>query len=264
MQPGIKLSYHKSSETLQLFPSTHAKETVIDNHRVIPSFSWQDRSWPEYCSKDYSNTWREAYPESQCGFRAGRWTADICCSATLGKVHTANIKLFTTSIDLAKTFLTVSRNGLWKIMLMARMPKYSQQNSTSIPWRDDGLCVRQWGTLIFTNFTQPYVLCRVDRRAPGLQRRYQSQVQNRWSVSKHIHRFMKSEPGIFFFFSQIIVHSNQQQKKACTYRWTILQSLQQQWTYNFQWLQHQCGDNRQKCLSKLCILQIQKQRVRSE
>ncbi|KAI8492323.1 hypothetical protein Bbelb_297760 [Branchiostoma belcheri] len=57
-------------------------------------------------------------PESQCGFREGRGTADMIFAARQlqEKCQEQNRDLYTTFVDLTKAFDTVNRNGLWRIM----------------------------------------------------------------------------------------------------------------------------------------------------
>ena len=57
-------------------------------------------------------------PESQCGFRSARGTADMVFAARQlqEKCQEQNVQLYTTFVDLTKAFDTVSREGLWKIM----------------------------------------------------------------------------------------------------------------------------------------------------
>ena len=57
-------------------------------------------------------------PESQCGFRAGRGTADMIFAARQlqEKCMEQHRDLYTTFVDLTKAFDTVSRDGLWRIM----------------------------------------------------------------------------------------------------------------------------------------------------
>ena len=57
-------------------------------------------------------------PESQCGFRSGRSTADMIFAARQlqEKCQEQNVGLYTTFVDLTKAFDTVCREGLWKIM----------------------------------------------------------------------------------------------------------------------------------------------------
>ena len=57
-------------------------------------------------------------PESQCGFRQGRSTADMIFAARQlqEKCQEQNVSLYTTFVDLTKAFDTVCREGLWGIM----------------------------------------------------------------------------------------------------------------------------------------------------
>ena len=57
-------------------------------------------------------------PESQCGFRANRGTTDMIfvLRQIQEKCREQNMGLFVAFIDLTKTFDTVSRDGLWKIL----------------------------------------------------------------------------------------------------------------------------------------------------
>ena len=57
-------------------------------------------------------------PESECGFRKERGTTDMIFAARQlqEKCQEQNVDIHTTFVDLTKTFDTVSRDGLWKIM----------------------------------------------------------------------------------------------------------------------------------------------------
>ena len=57
-------------------------------------------------------------PKSQCGFRPGCGTADMIFAARQLQENSQeqNVGLYTTLVDLAKAFDTVSRKGLWEIM----------------------------------------------------------------------------------------------------------------------------------------------------
>ena len=67
---------------------------------------------------------QDLLPESQCGFREGRGTADMIFAARQlqEKFREQNRELFTTYVDLTKAFDTVSRLGLWKIMAKFGIP----------------------------------------------------------------------------------------------------------------------------------------------
>ena len=68
---------------------------------------------------------QDLLPESQCGFREGRGTADMIFAARQlqEKFREQNRELFSTYVDLTKAFDTVSRTGLWKIMAKFGIPE---------------------------------------------------------------------------------------------------------------------------------------------
>lgn len=63
-------------------------------------------------------------PESQCGFRKNRGTVDMIFAARQlqEKCQEQNVSLYSTYVDLTKAFDTVSRDGLWKIMVKFGCP----------------------------------------------------------------------------------------------------------------------------------------------
>ena len=67
---------------------------------------------------------QDLLPESQCGFREGRGTADMIFAARQlqEKFREQKRELFSTYVDLTKAFDTVSRLGLWKIMAKFGIP----------------------------------------------------------------------------------------------------------------------------------------------
>ena len=64
------------------------------------------------------------YPESQCGFRSGRGTADMIFAyrQLQEKCREQNKPLHTVFVDLTKAFDTVSREGLWKLLRKVGCP----------------------------------------------------------------------------------------------------------------------------------------------
>ena len=68
---------------------------------------------------------RNIIPESQCGFRANRGTADMVFALRLlqEKCKLKNQDLYLLFIDLTKAFDTVNREGLWCILEKAGCPK---------------------------------------------------------------------------------------------------------------------------------------------
>ena len=59
-------------------------------------------------------------PESQCGFRKDRGTIDMISKAVSREMPEHD--LYMTFVDLTKAFDTVSREGLWKIMVKFGFP----------------------------------------------------------------------------------------------------------------------------------------------
>ena len=73
--------------------------------------------------------WRQClvavYPrESQCGFRSGRGTTDMLFAArqVQEKCREQSLDLYMVFVDLTKAFDSVSREGLWKLLLKAGCP----------------------------------------------------------------------------------------------------------------------------------------------
>ena len=66
----------------------------------------------------------ENLPESQCGFRANRGTADMIFA--LRQIHEKcreqNMGLYAAFTDLTKAFDTVSRDGMWRILAKLGCP----------------------------------------------------------------------------------------------------------------------------------------------
>ena len=64
-------------------------------------------------------------PESQCGFRKARGTVDMVFAARQlqEKCQEQNADLYSTYVDLTKAFDTVSREGLWRIMVRYGCPR---------------------------------------------------------------------------------------------------------------------------------------------
>ena len=75
-------------------------------------------------------------PESQCGFRKDRGTIDMIFTARQlqEKCQEQNVDLYMTFVDLTKTFETVSRDGLWKIMAKFSCPRIQNDGEYSEPF----------------------------------------------------------------------------------------------------------------------------------
>ena len=80
-------------------------------------------------------------PESQCGFRAGRGTADMIFAVRQlqEKCQEQNRALYLTFVDLTKAFDTVCRDGLWTIMSKFGCPPMFIQMVRQF---HEGMCAR--------------------------------------------------------------------------------------------------------------------------
>ena len=67
----------------------------------------------------------KVYPESQCGFRSGRGTADMVFAyrQLQEKCNEQSQPLYTVFVDLTKAFDTGSRDGLWKLLYKIGCPE---------------------------------------------------------------------------------------------------------------------------------------------
>ena len=75
----------------------------------------------------------ENLPESQCGFRANRSTANMIFALRQiqEKCREKNMGLYAAFIDMTKAFDTISRDGLWIIMAKVEYPQSSLQSYSS-------------------------------------------------------------------------------------------------------------------------------------
>ena len=93
---------------------------VCDNHRGISLLSIAGKILAKILLNRLNAHLDQAglIPESQCGFRIDRGTIDMIFTARQlqEKCQEQNVDLYMNFVDLTKTFDTVSRDGLWKIM----------------------------------------------------------------------------------------------------------------------------------------------------
>jgi len=93
---------------------------VCDNHRGISLLSIAGKILARILLNRLLEhlSAHELFPESQCGFRKERGTADMIFAARQiqEKCIEQNRALYMTFVDLTKAFDTVCRDGLWKIM----------------------------------------------------------------------------------------------------------------------------------------------------
>ena len=92
---------------------------VCDNHRGISLLSIAGKILARVLlNRLNAHLEQGLLPESQCGFRKDRGTIDMVFAARQlqEKSQEQNADLYSTYVDLAKAFDTVSREGLWRIM----------------------------------------------------------------------------------------------------------------------------------------------------
>ena len=108
----------KDASIVHLYKNKGNRQSC-DNHRGISLLSIAGKILARILLNRLNNHLEDGHlPESQCGFRAGRGTADMIFAARQlqEKCIEQNVPLFSTFIDLTKAFDTVSREGLWQIM----------------------------------------------------------------------------------------------------------------------------------------------------
>nr|VZI36784.1 unnamed protein product [Spirometra erinaceieuropaei] len=92
---------------------------VCDNHRGISMLNIAGKIFARILLNRLNNHLEQGLlPESQCGFRPHRGTADMIFAARQlqEKCQEMRTYLYSTFVDLTKAFDTVNREGLWKIM----------------------------------------------------------------------------------------------------------------------------------------------------
>ena len=109
----------KDAEIVHLYKNKGDRQ-VCDNHRGISLLVIAGKLLARILLnrlQDHLSA-NELIPESQCGFRKNRGTADMIFAARQiqEKCIEQNMALYITFVDLTKAFDTVCRDGLWKIM----------------------------------------------------------------------------------------------------------------------------------------------------
>ena len=92
---------------------------ACDNHRGISLLSIAGKILARVLlNRLIDHMEQDLLPETQCGFRAGRGTADMIFAARQlqEKCQEQHRDLYMGFVDLTKAFDTVNREGLWKIM----------------------------------------------------------------------------------------------------------------------------------------------------
>ena len=109
----------KDASILHLY-KRNGNPQVCDNHRGISLLSIAAKILAKIIMNRLNVHLDQAglIPESQCGFRKDRGTIDMIFTARQlqEKCQEQNVDLNMTFVDLTKTFDTVNRDGLWKIM----------------------------------------------------------------------------------------------------------------------------------------------------
>lgn len=98
---------------------------ICDNHRGISLLSIAGKILARLIlNRIMKHLVDGIYPESQCGFRAGRGTIDMIFSLrqVAEKVREKNEELYLVFIDLTKAFDTVNRAALWKVLKQLGIP----------------------------------------------------------------------------------------------------------------------------------------------
>ena len=98
---------------------------ICDNHRGISLLSIAGKILARLIlNRIMKHLVDDIYPESQCGFRAGRGTVDMIFSLrqVAEKVREKNEELYMVFIDLTKAFDTVNRDALWKVLKKLGIP----------------------------------------------------------------------------------------------------------------------------------------------
>ena len=97
---------------------------MCDNHRGISLLSIAGKILGRVIINRLTNSVTNFVPESQCGFRSNRGTADMMFAArqVQEKCREQNRDLYMVFVDLTKAFDSVSREGLWKLLAKVGCP----------------------------------------------------------------------------------------------------------------------------------------------
>lgn len=120
---GVPQDY-KDASIRHLFKNK-GKKVVCDNWRGISLLSIAGKILARIIlNRIITYLVDDIYPESQCGFRAGRGTVDMIFSLrqVAEKVREKNQELYMVFVDLTKAFDTVDRDSLWKVLKKLGIP----------------------------------------------------------------------------------------------------------------------------------------------
>ena len=110
---------------IQHLYKSKGNRNICDNHRGISLLSIAGKILARLIlNRIMKHLVDDIYPESQCGFRAGRGTVDMIFSLrqVAEKVREKNEELYMVFIDLTKAFDTVNRDALWKVLKKLGIP----------------------------------------------------------------------------------------------------------------------------------------------
>ena len=110
---------------IQHLYKSKGNRNICDNHRGISLLSIAGKILSRLIlNRIMKHLVDDIYPESQCGFRAGRGTVDMIFSLhqVAEKVREKNEELYMVFIDLTKAFDTVNRDALWKVLKKLGIP----------------------------------------------------------------------------------------------------------------------------------------------
>ena len=99
---------------------------ICDNHRGISLLSIAGKILARVIlNRVIKHVIDDVYPESQCGFRAGRGTIDMIFSLRqiAEKVREKNHEMYMVFVDLTKAFDTVNRTALWRVLQKLGIPE---------------------------------------------------------------------------------------------------------------------------------------------
>ena len=149
---SFRLSGLKDASIIHLY-KRKGNRSQCDNHRGISLLSIAGKILARVVlNRLTTEVIDKVYPESQCGFRSGRGTADMVFAyrQLQEKCNEQNQPLYTVFVDLTKAFDTVSRDGLWKLLHKIGCP---QRITNIIRAFHDGMKGRVYDN---GNFSEPF------------------------------------------------------------------------------------------------------------
>nr|VZI46914.1 unnamed protein product [Spirometra erinaceieuropaei] len=127
---AIKTAYSPPAKEAAPFPGTDGNRHVCDNNRDISLLNIAGKIFVRILLNRLSNHLEQGLlSESQRGFRRHRRTTDTSFSARQLQEKCREIRthLYSTFVDLTKTFGTVNNEGLWKIIQKFDCPEQFTQ-----------------------------------------------------------------------------------------------------------------------------------------